>query len=204
MSLINGYSNRSYMNMIFALVDGFLIMGGVAVGNIIRFGGRGTEIFYGGYLAIKIMAIVAVIQTVFYYFDLYEFKNLRDKTRTAILTLEALGISSIVLAVMYYFVPALSVWRGVFMLSLTSIYLLTFAWRLFYPWLVSNRIFKERVLIIGTGELAEKIRKEIHENGQGAFEIVGFVDENRERIGERISADDHRGFQPDLFHLQRR
>jgi len=47
-------------------------------------------------------------------------------------------------------------------------------------------VFKERILIIGTGELAKSIQKEILENGQDSFEIVGFVDERRERVGESI------------------
>ncbi len=190
--------------MIFALVDGFLIIGGILIGNFIRFGGRGRETFHADFFVVNIIVIVAAIQTVYYYFDLYEFKSLKNRIKVIILILEALGISSIVLAVIYYFVPTLSIGRGIFILSFISISILTFAWRMFYPWLVSNRVFKERVLIIGTGEMAAKIKKEIQENGQGAFEVIGFVDENRERIGERIQPDDHRGFQPDLFHLQRR
>jgi len=204
MSLMNGYSNKSYLNMFFAFADGLLILSGILLGNLIRFGGSGTAIFYIENLAIKIVVIVSVIQIAFYYFDLYEFKNLRDKIKMGIYLTEALGISSIFLAVIYYAIPSLSIWRGIFLLSLTFIFILTFGLRIIYPWVLSNKFFKERVLIIGAGELASKIRKEIGENGQGAFEIVGFVDEDRERIGERIGSDDYRGLQPDLFHLQRR
>jgi FlaA1/EpsC-like NDP-sugar epimerase len=204
MSIMTGNSNRSYLNMIFAFGDGFLIIGGVMLGNIFRFGSMSTEIIYAEYLVAKIIAILLIIQIVFYYFDLYEFKSVRDKTRVTILILEALGISSILLALIYYFIPSLSVGRGVFILSLIGIFSFTLVWRLVYPWIVDKRVFKERVLIIGTGEFAEKIKKEIYENGQGAFEIAGFVDEDRERIGEGIRPDDHWGLQPDLFHLQNR
>ncbi len=85
-----------------------------------------------------------------------------------------------------------------------TIFALTFIWRVFYPWVIDRNLFKERVLIIGTGETAYRISKEIGENGQDAFEIVGFVDEDSERIGEKIGSENYRGFQPDLFHLQRR
>jgi len=190
--------------MFFALTDGLLILTGILLGNLIRFGGSVNGIFYIENLAIKSVLIVSVIQVAFYYFDLYEFKSLRDKLKMGIYLMEALGISSILLAVIYYTIPSLSIWRGIFFLSLTFIFILTFGLRLIYPWVLSNNLFKERVLIIGVGELASKIRKEIAENGQGAFEIVGFVDEDRERIGERIGSDDYRGLQPDLFHLQRR
>ncbi len=36
-------------------------------------------------------------------------------------------------------------------------------------------------MIIGTGELAKKIREEITENGYDGFEIVGFIDENQRK-----------------------
>lgn len=203
MGLISGYSNKSSLNRIFAFVDGVLILVGIILGNMIRFGGQEARIFYTQYWAIKAIVIVAIIQISFYYFDLYEFRSLRERTKMGVLLVEAIGISSILLAVIYYTIPSLSIGRGVFLLSLTFIFALAFGWRMFYPWAVSNKLFKERVLIIGTGELAQKITKEINENGQGAFEIVGFVDEERDRIGERIGSHDYRGIQPDLFHLQR-
>jgi FlaA1/EpsC-like NDP-sugar epimerase len=82
------------------------------------------------------------------------------------------------------------------------IFWVTFTWRLLYPWIANNAAFKERVLIVGTGDLAMMIYKDIEENGLDAYEVVGFVDENRKRVGERISPDDHRGVQANLFHLQ--
>ena len=45
---------------------------------------------------------------------------------------------------------------------------------------------KEKILIIGTGELAKKVKSEILDNGYEGFEIVGFIDENRDKIGRRI------------------
>jgi FlaA1/EpsC-like NDP-sugar epimerase len=204
MFLMIGYSNRSYLNFVFALVDGFFILLAIFIGNILRFGGRTAEIFYAEYFFVKILAAMTVIQIAYYYFDLYEFKSMRDRTKMGILLLEALGVGSIFLAVVYFVFPVFALWRGALVNSLIVIFVLTFCWRIVYSWAISRNLFKERILIIGTGEVASKVKKEIEENGQGEFEIVGFVDENRERIGERIPADDHRGFQPDLFHLQRR
>jgi hypothetical protein len=39
---------------------------------------------------------------------------------------------------------------------------------------------------VGTGDLAKKIGKEIFENGYSSYEIVGFIDENPNKIGKRI------------------
>jgi FlaA1/EpsC-like NDP-sugar epimerase len=103
-----------------------------------------------------------------------------------ILMLEAIVFSSVVLGVIYYFAPFLELGRRVFALALVFTFVFTFLWRLtFIAWSKTNAL-KERVLIVGTGALAMKIKKEISEKGYDGFEIVGFVDENRENIGKKF------------------
>ena len=41
----------------------------------------------------------------------------------------------------------------------------------------SEKMVKERILIVGTGELSRKIVGDIYENGRDGFEIIGFVEE---------------------------
>jgi len=174
------------MNLIFAFVDGLLIFSSVLLGGILRLRGGEGIIYQADYLVWKIMLIVLVMQTVMYYFDLYEFRNFRQRMRMGILILETLGVSSIVLAVVYYFAPFLAIGRGFFTVSLFIIFLMTFTWRLLYSWMANKTIFKEKVLIIGTGDLAQKIQKEILQNHQEEIEIVGFIDERSEKVGENI------------------
>jgi FlaA1/EpsC-like NDP-sugar epimerase len=100
--------------------------------------------------------------------------------------LEALVASSVVLGVIYYFVPFLGIGREGLAVSLVLTLLFAFSWRLTFIAWSKTKALKERVLIIGTGSLAMKIKKEISENGYEGFDIVGFVDENRENIGENI------------------
>jgi FlaA1/EpsC-like NDP-sugar epimerase len=47
--------------------------------------------------------------------------------------------------------------------------------------MATNGLFKERILIVGTGTWAQKIAEEIRKNSSNSFEIVGFVDEKREK-----------------------
>jgi FlaA1/EpsC-like NDP-sugar epimerase len=101
-----------------------------------------------------------------------------------ILMLEAIVASSVVLGVVYYFVPFLGIGRGVLTTTLVLTFVFAFLWRLTFIAWSKTKALKERVLIIGTGSLAMKIKKEISENGYEGFEIVGFINENRENIGE--------------------
>ncbi len=181
---MNGY--RSSAGLLFGLIDGFLILTGVFAGAHLKFWGDGSSIFLFDHLVLKLMLVVFTIQIAYYYFDLYDFKIFRKATKVGILLLESLGASAIFLAVIYYFLPFLMIGRGILAISLFLILLSTFLWRFLYAWMSKALLNKERILIIGTGELARKIKSEILDNGYDGFEIVGFIDENRDNIGNRV------------------
>jgi len=181
---LNGY--RSSPGLLFGLIDSLLILMGVLAGAYLRFRGGGSSIFLFDHLVLKVMVVVLVIQIGYYYFDLYDLKIFREVKKLGILLLESLGASSLFLAVIYYCLPVLSIGRGIFVISLFLILLFTFLWRFLYALMSKALVNKERILIVGTGELAKKIRSEILENGNDDFEIVGFIDENRDKIGNRV------------------
>jgi len=202
MSDMISFNHRSTMNFIFAFVDAALVLTAVLMTGFIH--PKGWSLIYDSdfYPVVKIMLIVVVVELTLYYLDLMDLKLLRQRIRTGVQLLKALGVYSVILAVIYYVFPVVSIGHRALLISLGLIFWVTFTWRLLYPWIASNALFKERVLIVGTGDLARQIYKEIDENGLDAYEIVGFVDENGKRIGEKIRPDDHRGFQANLFHLQ--
>ena len=103
-----------------------------------------------------------------------------------ILLLGSLGTSSIILTVIYYLIPFLTMGRGIFSISMFLILIFTFSWRVAYSYILKEWVPKEKILIIGTGELAKKIKSEILENGFEGFEIVGFIDEDRDKIGRSV------------------
>jgi hypothetical protein len=165
MNGMNGTSGRRYhpASLFFALVDGLLILTGVLAGLSLRFWNLTWSNLDVQYLTLKITFFVLVVQLAFYYFDLYEFRCFREKKRMAVLLLESLGASSIVLAVLYYLIPHFVIGRGVFAVS--ALYC---------------------VLPFGTGDLAKKIKEEISDNAYDSFEILGFIDEHGEKVDQRI------------------
>jgi len=181
---ING--SRSSTGWLFGLMDSSLILTGILLGIYFRFLGDYRFVYYEGYLVPKLMLIVLVIQVGFYYFDLYDSKIFKEKKKMAILLLGALAVSSIILAVIYYMIPFVTVGRGIFTISLFFILVFAFSWRVIYSYALKSWASKEKILIIGTGELAKKVKSEILDNGYEGFEIVGFIDENRDKIGRRV------------------
>jgi len=103
-----------------------------------------------------------------------------------ILLAGALTSSFIVLTIIYYVIPSLTIGRGILGISLSLILILTFLWRVAYSYALRTWASKEKILIIGTGELAKQIKGEILDNGYDGFEIVGFIDEDRDKIGKKL------------------
>jgi FlaA1/EpsC-like NDP-sugar epimerase len=181
---INGF--RSPTSWLFAFADSFLILTGMFLGGYFRFWGNVGFVYYQDHLVLRVMFVVLVIQVCFYYFDLYDSKIFRERKRMGILLAGALAVSSVILAVIYYLIPFVTVGRGIFAISLFLILIFTFSWRVVYSHILRSWAPKEKILIIGTGELAKKVKGEILDNGYEGFEIVGFIDENRDKIGRRI------------------
>lgn len=167
-------------------MDSFLILVGIFLGSYIRFSGETGFLIRQDLLVLRMMLVVLVVQVCFYYFDLYDSKIFREKKKMGFRILGAIAASSVVLAVMYYMLPFLTVGRGIFAISLCLILILTFSWRAIYSHALKTWASKERILIIGTGELAKKIKSEILDNGYEGFEIVGFIDENRDNVGRKV------------------
>lgn len=167
-------------------MDSFLILAGMFLGSFLRFSGEAGFFYRHDLLVYKLMLVVLVVQVCFYYFDLYDSKRFRAKMKMGVLLLGALTVSSVCLAVIYYMMPFLTVGRGIFAIGLFLILMFTFSWRVIYSFALKALASKERILIIGTGELAKKIKSEILDNGYEGFEIVGFIDENRDNVGRKF------------------
>jgi FlaA1/EpsC-like NDP-sugar epimerase len=182
---LNGNRYR-LLNVLFALIDSLLVFGACLIAGYTGLSGKNINPPRTDYPVLSIMLIVCVIQLAFYYFDLYDPNTCRERKRMLILISEAIVASCVVLGVVCYLLPFLDMGRKVLAGSLVMSLVFAFLWRLTFIAWSKTKAMKERVLIIGTGSLAMKIKKEISENSYDGFEIVGFVDENRENIGEKF------------------
>lgn len=72
--------------------------------------------------------------------------------------------------------------RGVLLTNSLSLALLLLVWRFVYvKWLHTERE-NEKVLIIGSGDLAKKVGDEIFDNEELGLKLVGFIDEDLSKI----------------------
>jgi len=170
----------------FFLLESLFILGMVILGAYLRFLGDPSGFHPYGSLVLKALLVVAVVQLSLYYFDLYDLKIFRSNFELAVRLMQSLGVSSIFLAVLYYFFPFLILGRGIFLISLVFMGAVIVSWRMLYNYFLKTRKLDQKIMIIGSGSLAKSIAKEIIEKQDTGFKVVGFITDNPERIGERL------------------
>jgi sugar transferase (PEP-CTERM system associated) len=158
----------------------------VILGAYLRFLGSPTSFYQYEYLILKAFLIVACVQLSLYYFDLYDLKAFRSNIELGIRLLQSLGVSSILLAFLYYLFPLLIIGRGIFLISLGFMGAVIASWRIIYNHILKTRQLDQRIMIIGSGPLAKNIAKEIVERVDTGFKVVGLITDQSERVGEKL------------------
>lgn len=170
----------------FFFLESAFITGMVILGTYLRFLGDPISFYAYEYLILKASLIVACVQLSLYYFDLYDLKIFRSNIELGIRLLQSLGVSSILLAVLYYLFPPLIIGRGIFLISLGFMGAVIVSWRIIYNHILRTRQLDQKIMIVGSGPLAKNIAKEIVERVDTGFKIIGFITENPERVGEKL------------------
>jgi sugar transferase (PEP-CTERM system associated) len=135
----------------------------------------------------KIALVTLVCQLCLYYNDFYDLTVVHSSRELIVRLLQAAGAASIVLAALYFVVPQLMIGNGIFVSALFVFLVAILGWRLAFNGVTSSlRLDEERVLFVGTGDTARKVARQILDQHDFAYRVVGFIDDDPKRIGERI------------------
>jgi sugar transferase (PEP-CTERM system associated) len=134
----------------------------------------------------KIALVTLVCQLCLYYNDFYDLTVVHSNRELVVRLMQAAGAASIVLAAIYFVVPALMIGDGIFVSALFVFMVGIFAWRLLFNSMTRSLRLSERILVVGTGEVARKVTRQILAQRDFAYQVVGFIDDDPARIGERL------------------
>jgi len=152
----------------------------------------------------KALVIALSAQLCLYYFDLYDLNIFKSNFELTIRLLQALGVSSIVLAILYYLFPDLIIGRGIFFISLWFIAGVMVSWRLLYNFLVKTKRLDQKIVILGCGLLAQNIARMVMEREDTGFRVIGFIAGDQTRIGDPLVNPSIIGSQKQLVDLVRK
>jgi sugar transferase (PEP-CTERM system associated) len=154
-----------------------LLVGALLAATIARLGHEPFEGQDASSYFWKTILVAAVCQVCLYYAELYDLRVVADRRELFVRILQALGASSLILALLYYWFPWLVIGRGVFLIAAVAVVTLVAGWRFAFEWTVGRVGPTERLLVVGAGpaalSLATELRSRYRELGA---EIVGFVD----------------------------
>jgi sugar transferase (PEP-CTERM system associated) len=170
------------------VLESHMIVGAVAAATAIRLGTSEVVGVVGtrdGLL--KAILIAGVCQVCLYFADLYDLRIVADRRELFVRVLQSLAATSIVLAAVYFWFPALIIGRGVFLATAFLVITLVVGWRLAFEWMSRRVGASERLLLIGTTPAAVALARELHDLRVAlGVELVGFIDPDPGRVGEPL------------------
>lgn len=183
--LPGGVTTRTLALIVFEHV---LIVAAVAASAWLRLGDERTwALFAFEHGLLKAMLVAVTCQISLYYADLYDLRLLSDRRELFVRIVQALGVTSFLLAAIYYWLPDLVLGRGVFMRAAFLVMTLVAGWRLLFEWLSIQVAPRERLLLVGTSAGAVALARELYERRHElGVEIVGFVDSDPARVGAPV------------------
>jgi FlaA1/EpsC-like NDP-sugar epimerase len=184
------FNNRyiSKYKILILVIDTGLLLGAVAIGNFLRFGWKEPlELFR--YFLPRGVFFGLVFQISLYYFELYDLKTIRDASKFGPRFIQSIAVTLIVLMTSYYILPNLYLGRGVLLFTVTCATAAVLIWRIIYRSLVTGNQLNERIIILGTGEFAREIAREIRDRRDCGFQIIGHIDGQTNT--RRIKNDKH-------------
>lgn len=124
----------------------------------------------------KIAAITAVSLIFSYYFDLYEPQIVSAPLEIYFRILLVLGFDCFLLSILILFFPSLAIARYVYALAFLLLTPALLGWRLVYEWVIGQKLFRERVYVLGAGDYACSIVTSLQARKELGMEVTDWQD----------------------------
>jgi sugar transferase (PEP-CTERM system associated) len=134
----------------------------------------------------KIALVTLICQLCLYYNDFYDLTVVHSNRELVVRLLQAAGAASIMLAALYFLMPSMMIGNGIFVSALFVFLVAILGWRLAFNHVTGSLKLEERVLFVGTGDTARKVARQILDQHDFAYRIIGFIDDDPARVGERV------------------
>jgi sugar transferase (PEP-CTERM system associated) len=178
---------KSWRPVVLVLGETTLLLAAVIAGTYLRLGNYGLTLLLSPDGFFRALLIVGICQVCLYYGDLYELRGIVNLVDLTVRLIQALGATSMILALVYYWFPDWIIGRGVFLVAVVLVGSLVVAWRVVFAWLTRHTSPSERLLLVGTEPAAIELARELYERRQElGVEIVGFVDPDPARVGAAV------------------
>jgi len=163
-------------NAIFVLGEGSIIFLSVLIAYGVILGQKSPHIEVS--TAIKALLITALCQVCLYYNDLYDLEKTDNLVELSIRLLQALGVASIILAVIYFVFPNIIIHQGLFLIAIIIIIVFITSWRIAYNQILKRGLFDTALIILGSSDIGKEIFNEVNNRKDSGYRIVAVVSQD--------------------------
>lgn len=170
------FSKKYYpvRKIIFFLGEGLLILSSILF-VLVLFSSWKMFVVVPQEFILRAVLVTVIFQTCLYFYDLYDLRRPGTTAETIIRMMQAFGTGCILLAGVYFTIPALIISTTTFWGCYAIICVALFIWRTLYYLILEKKLFALAIVVVGTGETASKIVSEIAGNRESGFTISALV-----------------------------
>lgn len=143
---------------------------------VVVLGTDARSMFFDSTAIPKLMLVVCVCMALMHYFDLYDSMILFKPAQGAVRVLQMLGVSCVILSVIYHLYPAVQINPNLMVVWIIVAGLSLIIWRKLFIVLNQSSRHSQRVLLWGTGPLSSILFQEIESRPELGIDVAGYVD----------------------------
>jgi sugar transferase (PEP-CTERM system associated) len=174
-------------NIFFIIGEGLFIYASFLTASLIML--ATDSIIFDYRILIKIFLIAVICLLCLYYNDLYDFRITSSLTEVILRLIQALGFSAILLAMIYLAFPDAIIGQGIFLLSIIFVILIITSWRFGYRWVLQRGLFDQKIIMLGSGDLIEDIKREISTRKDCGYRVIDEFPESKSNLDSREIQD---------------
>jgi sugar transferase (PEP-CTERM system associated) len=177
--------------LLLGVVDFALLIAAAEAGWVLRIWQLGSKVTPVADRIPQLLSFAVALQCAMVSVGVYGGEALQSLRFAAARLLVAVSIGVILISLMFFLFPELTLWRSnsLYAMLLSIVFLVLV--RALFGGLLGSEAFKRRLLVLGAGARAERIR-ELGERPGAGFMVVGYVamNDGPQRIAEAVNRDD--------------
>ncbi len=174
-------------NIVFFILEGFIIFASMFLATALLT--YSDSYLFDALLVLRIALFTAICQICLYYNELYDFEIASSITEVSIRLLQALGVTSIALAVIYFLFPLTMIDQKIFILSILFLLIFVTGWRIVYIYILNKGLFNESIILLGSGGLALDIYRQISKTLDCGYTVKVMIPDNEDE-NQKYPVDD--------------
>lgn len=131
----------------------------------------------------KVLGLTLVTVAISYYCDLYEPQLFSERSEVYFRILLVLGVVCFLASGVLYVYPSFGIARYVLSVAIVLIALALIAWRKFFAWMQNWDMFRERIVIFGSGHAAQSLENLIRSRKDVGMDLLTPTSADGEPLG---------------------